>query len=293
MRSPPPPPLRTGRAPFNASGSSIGQRPFTERGLPIGLGVNLDGTSTEPATEDRLGPHHGRCRPRQICFAPRAGWLSVPIRRHPGEVSSLSRGVMSQPLSDRLRAGLRFLPRPLPAAPSARLAAGLPSREGDGLTTLHRRNPRGLGPALTSVALHLRRMSLQHPDLATYRFGPSLSAPLACLCLRRLRRFTWVGHTTRPWSPTAVVLAVAASARASTAILTDEDTLSRGLRTPPLPATHASVGDCWQNSRCRHLLREEQHTSRDTLVSHAAGQKTTLSWRRSTSRQRTARARCW
>jgi hypothetical protein len=228
--------------------------PLTERGRPIGLGVNLDGTTAEPATEDRRGPHHGRCRPRQICFAPRAGWLSVPIRRHPGEVSSLSRGVISQPLSDPLRAGLRFLPRPLPAAPSARLAAGLPSREDDGLTTLHRRNPRGLGPALTPVALHLRRMSLQHPDLATYRFGPSLSAPLACLCLRRLRRFTWVGHTTRPWSPTAAVLAVAISARAPIATLAGEDTLSRGLRTPPLPATHASVGDCWQNSRCRHLL---------------------------------------
>ena len=142
--------------------------PLTERGRPIGLGVNLDGTSTGPATEDRRGPHHGRCRPRQICFAPRAGWLSVPIRRHPGEVSSLSRGVMSQPLSDPLRAGLRFLPRPLPAAPSAHLAAGLPSREDDGLTTLHRRNPRGLGPALAPVAHHLRRMSLQHPDLATY-----------------------------------------------------------------------------------------------------------------------------
>jgi len=187
-------------------------------------------------------------------LCPRAGWLSVPIRQHPGEVSSLSRGVISQPLSDPLRAGLRFLPRPLPAAPSARLAAGLPSREDDGLTTLHRRNPRGLGPALTPVALHLRRMSLQHPDLATYRFGPSLSAPLACLCLRRLRRFTWVGHTTRPWSPTAVVLAVAISARAPIATLAGEDTLSRGLRTPPLPATHAPVGDCWQNSRCRHLL---------------------------------------
>jgi hypothetical protein len=108
-------------------------------------------------------------------------------------------------------------------------------------------------------------------------FGPSLSAPLACLCLRRLRRFTWVGHTTRPWSPTAVVLAVAISAHAPVATLAGEDTLSRGLRTPPLPATHASVGDCWQNSRCRHLLLEEQHTSRDTLVSHANGQKTTLS----------------
>ena len=106
-------------------------------------------------------------------------------------------------------------------------------------------------------------------------FGPSLSAPLACLCLRRLRRFTWVGPTTRPWSPTAAVLAVAISARAPIATLAGEDTLSRGLRTPPLPATHASVGDCWQNSRCRHLLLEEQHTSRDTLVSHSNGQEPT------------------
>ena len=61
------------------------------------------------------------------------------------------------------------------------------------------------------------------------------------------------------------------------ATLAGEDTLSRGLRTPPLPATHASVGDCWQNSRCRHLLLEEQHTSRDTFVSHADGHRTSLS----------------
>jgi len=44
--------------------------------------------------------------------------------------------------------------------------------------------------------------------------------------------------------------------------------LCRGLRTPPLPGTHASVGDCWQNSRCWHLLNEEQHSFSDTLVSH-------------------------
>src|SRR4029079_8191277 len=50
------------------------------------------------------------------------------------------------------------------------------------------------------------------------------------------------------------MLAVATSARASVAIPRDEDTLSRGLRTPPLPGTHASVGDCWQNSKCCHLL---------------------------------------
>jgi hypothetical protein len=44
--------------------------------------------------------------------------------------------------------------------------------------------------------------------------------------------------------------------------------LSRGLRTPPLPGTHASVGDCWQNSRCCHPLPEEQHSPSDTRVSH-------------------------
>jgi hypothetical protein len=100
-------------------------------------------------------------------------------------------------------------------------------------------------------------------------FGPSLSAPLACSWSRRLRRFTWVDHTTLSWSPTALVLAVATSARASVAIPKDEDTLSRGLRTPPLPGTHASVGDCWQNSKCCHPLSKEQHSSRDTLVSHS------------------------
>src|SRR5262249_10912682 len=51
------------------------------------------------------------------------------------------------------------------------------------------------------------------------------------------------------------MLAVAASARAPAAILTDEDTLSRGLGTPPLPEAHSPVGYCWQNSRCCQPLR--------------------------------------
>src|SRR5262249_19362312 len=77
-------------------------------------------------------------------------------------------------------------------------------------------------------------------------------------------------HPGRRGPAPAGVLAVAISARAPTAPRAGEDPLSRGLRTPPLPATHAPVGDCWQNSRCRHLLIwEEQHISRDTLVSHA------------------------
>ena len=85
-----------------------------------------------------------------------------------GSLPAFAWGDVCNPYPARLQAGLRFLPRPLPAAPSARLAARLPSREDYGLTTLHRRNPRGLGPASTPVALHLRRVTLQHPDLATY-----------------------------------------------------------------------------------------------------------------------------
>ena len=161
--SPAPPPLRTGRAPFNASGSSIEQRLCEIRpgSAPPAHDTPYETRSPhwpwgQPGRYcDRAGYRRSaeaaparRCRPRQICFAPRAGWLSVHVRRHPREVSSLSRGVMSQPLSDPLQAGLRFLPRPLPAAPSAHLAARLPSREDDGLTTLHRRNPAWVRPRL-------------------------------------------------------------------------------------------------------------------------------------------------
>src|SRR5436190_13736585 len=64
--SPAPPPLRTARAPFDASSSSIEQRPCeirpgaappaddtpsTGRGCPIGLGANLDITEAAPATD--------------------------------------------------------------------------------------------------------------------------------------------------------------------------------------------------------------------------------------------------
>src|SRR5262249_49600509 len=98
-------------------------------------------------------------------LCPRTGWLSGPVPRHPRGVSPLSRGGMSQPLSDPPPARPSFPPPPFPppppapptrrlppragprASPSAPLTVGLPSREDDGLTTLHRRNPRGLGPA--------------------------------------------------------------------------------------------------------------------------------------------------
>ena len=158
--------------------------PLTGRGCPGGATWSLLRQCRLPpwvSTVARAAPAGSGQFRRQICFAPYVGWLSVHDHPHPREVSSLSRGVISQPLFDLLRADFRFLPRPLPAASSVRLTAGLPVGEDYGLTTLHPGNLRGLGPASTPVARHLRRMSKEHPDLATHHFGPSLSAPLARL----------------------------------------------------------------------------------------------------------------
>jgi hypothetical protein len=154
--------------------------PLPRRGCPIGLGVNLSVTEAVPATEmicggagrTSEGALHSR---RHICDACYAGWLTVHARQHPREVCPLSRGAMLQPLSGPLTVGLRFLPRPVPAAPSARLAVRFPP-EGrtTGLPRCAAETLRGLGPASTPVARHLRRGSSEAPDLATYLFGPSL-----------------------------------------------------------------------------------------------------------------------
>jgi len=174
-------PLRTARAPFRRMQLKHGttslrdttgsvppphDTPYGTRPTPSDLGPawTLLRQCRLPRWLRWRGPHQrGSLRSRrQICFAPYAGCLTVHGRPHPREVGPLSRGVMSpsaQLLSGPLQVGVRFLPRPLPAAPSTRLTAHLPSREGYGLTTLRRGNMRGLGPASTPVARHLRRAS--------------------------------------------------------------------------------------------------------------------------------------
>src|SRR5580704_2332172 len=54
------------------------------------------------------------------------------------------------------------------------------------------------------------------------------------------------------------MLAVVGSARAGTTTPRSEDTLSRELRTPPLPATHVAVANSWQNRRlCQHYAAQQ------------------------------------
>src|SRR6266498_1313584 len=86
-----------------------------------------------------VGDRTSRCCPccHLLCLLNRFTTLSRDARP-PWEVSPLSRGVMwscAQPLSTPLQDGLRFLPRPLPAPPWARLTARFPLRERYGLTT--------------------------------------------------------------------------------------------------------------------------------------------------------------
>ena len=64
----------------------------------------------------------------------------------------------------------------------------------------------------------------------------------------------WVDPSTRSWSPTALKLAVAASARTLAAPRRGGYVVP-GAWHPPLPEAHSPVGYCWQNSRCCQPLR--------------------------------------
>src|SRR5262245_16741897 len=120
--------------------------------------------------------------PPGVCWP---GSLVTPDQR---EVCPLSRGVMLQPLSVPLQGGIRFLPRPLPAAPSARLAVRFPSTPlgyGAGRTTGLPRSadvPEWLGRISTPVARHLRRGSSGPPDLATYLLVQAVQQLALVLC---------------------------------------------------------------------------------------------------------------
>src|SRR6516165_8891896 len=129
--------------------------PFSKHAVsPIGLGVHLSVTATGPATELSsvvqaapaevivTSPTVLLCLLRRLTDGSRS-----PTPEGSGPAFAWSNLPQAQLLSGPLQVGIRFLPRPLPAAPSIRLAARLPSREGYGLTTLHRGNMRGLGPA--------------------------------------------------------------------------------------------------------------------------------------------------
>ena len=94
---------------------------------------------------------------------------------------------------------------------------------------------------------HPRQGSIEPLYLTTYRLVQA-SQHLRLVQAHGLEQhFTWVDLVPDCWPPTAVMLAVAVSARAFTADPKIEVTLSPRLRTTPLPVRPAGVADRWRN----------------------------------------------
>jgi hypothetical protein len=173
---------------------------------------------------------------RHICITACAGWLTVHARRHQREVCPLLRGVMLQPLSAPLQNGIRFLPPPLPAAPSAHLAVRFPSSPlayGAGRTT-------GLPRSADVPQWQRPHLYAGGSPSAPQEFGACGPGhvPLWSKRVSSLRLFVGddaydaspgLTMPTPSWFPTALLLAVAVVARAWAALCEEEATLSRGL----------------------------------------------------------------
>jgi len=196
-RSPEPPPLRTVRAPFDAYGSSIGQRtPEKHAVVRIGLEDDLYVTAREPTTEPSeaaparsitLPPTYLHCFLKSVCsrftYANTRG-KSAGFRR--GMISPCG-SIPIRPITDRPSlAPSSFTRRPIGASCEAAFLMA---------TDCHQKrrrayhvpplSPCGLGRASSPVVPQLRRRSSEPPDLTTCLFGPSVSASYACPWLRR------------------------------------------------------------------------------------------------------------
>jgi hypothetical protein len=233
--------------------------PLTGRGCPIGLGVNLDVTTPVPATEMII--NGGGDRTSGIIAIPPTDLL-CPLRRFAVD-SRPSTPEGSQP-------AFAWGDVATPIQP----VTGWPSLPPSSFTRSLVGSPYGpptLAGRLRAYHVASREPSWVRPRL--YAGGPSSapgeckapgpghvpfwSKPISTFGLFFVTTLTAV-HLGWPYHAPLVPDRRSAGSRdlgsRSGRHPEDEDTLSRGLRTPLLPGTHASVGDCWQNSRCYHLL---------------------------------------
>ena len=85
--------------------------------------------------------------------------------------------MFAQLLSAPLLCGFRFLHLPIPAGPSASLAARFPIRETYGFTTFHTSNHVGdLGSTYTPEVQRSRQGNRYALVLTSYHFGPGVSS---------------------------------------------------------------------------------------------------------------------
>ena len=151
---------------------------------------------------------------------------------------------MLQPLSVPLQHGIRFLPPPLPAAPSARLAVRFPRFLEAGRTTGLPRSadvPEWIGRISTPVAQHLRRRSSRPPDLATYLLVQAVQQLALVLCDDACDALPGLAIPLDPGSRPPLLLAVAVTAHALAALPKEEATLSRRLLAGMIPLAEKRV----------------------------------------------------
>lgn len=137
-------------------------------------------------------------------------------------------------LSDPLQTGVCFLRHPIPTTPTAFLAVGLPEGRGGGLTTFLVNHTTEAGPVSTPMVLdddatpqsrrltdHMMRFSSLRISIVTAFINSSVILPISVSlaphpvrCYQNLRRTSRLRH------------------------IFSRD-LFDGLRTPPLPETHA------------------------------------------------------
>jgi len=160
---------------FDASGSSMEQRAARHAVHLLGLEATCTvrrqsqlpkcfggGSRT---SKDRYGPAD------ISALLPNAGWLSSPVHPHQGEVCPLSGGVMSPGGSTPVRPATgrpSLPPSSFTRSPIGSSCDSLSPRGGLRAYHVASPRPRGLGPASTPVARHLRRTSSERPDLATH-----------------------------------------------------------------------------------------------------------------------------
>ena len=181
-------PLRTVRDSFPSYGSSPceGRREATR--LPASAG-SLRDTDREPTHRTRRPEVHQWPRPPSFAFLRDVGSPSFLATKHQVDVCTLA-GRANGPYPPRYRAAFAsstFPPHTTMGWPYGSLA--LVEDQGGGMGFLAFDVSSLLdhvgSPPVTPVARHLRGVTLEHPNLATHRFGPSQSAPLACYSSRR------------------------------------------------------------------------------------------------------------
>ena len=165
-------------------GSHIAFVPFLHclhdpRLKPIHVSLHLAPVDAAPSVRGRVSNCNG-------CSHPACLHKSVYpfrfVKQDQVKVCSLSREVTFKPLSPLLPEGFCFLHHPIPALPSACLAARFPLREKYGLTTFRMSaTVDGLGSASAPVVHRLRWMNYQHPYLTTCRLAQACQ-PLWLVC---------------------------------------------------------------------------------------------------------------